>query len=205
MKPARLVEGFWKTAFVACVVLAFGAQAAKADALPGTSLYATGDNIFVRFVSYEAWFTNDLYFFAFVGQDLGDAQFLFTNKTAVPGTEVQLLGSFAAGQEIIFGINVYDRNRDEWYTYYSGPAGNNPDGEVHVSLWALDDGKYTVQVGFEDLWDGGDQDYNDLIFDVSGVGTMVTPEPITLTLLATGLAGIAGVSLRRRRNGLDDV
>lgn len=37
-----------------------------------------------------------------------------------------------------------------------------------------------------------------------GFGTSVVPEPVTLTLLATGLLGIGGVGLRRRRkNGIE--
>ena len=59
--------------------------------------------------------------------------------------------------------------------------------------------EYEYVVGFEDLLGGGDEDYNDAVFAVRGVGTTVTPEPLTMTLLATGLAGLSGAGLRRRR------
>ena len=49
----------------------------------------------------------------------------------------------------------------------------------------------------EDLLGGGDLDYNDIFFDVQGVS--VVPEPFTMALLGSGLLGIGGVRLRRRR------
>jgi hypothetical protein len=170
---------------------------ANAQALPGTSLYATGDEVWVRFVSYDAAYRNDLYFFAYVGQSTVDAQYLFTNQTAIPGAETQVLGGFTPGQEIIFGIYVYDQARGRYYTYYSGAPGNNPDGVRHVQLFQIADGRYQIRVGFEDLYGGGDKDYNDLIFEVSGVS--VTPEPITIALLASGIVGLGGAGLARRR------
>ena len=175
------------------------AASAEAQALPGTSLYATGDEVWVKFVSYDAQYRNDLYFFAYVGQSTVDAQYLFTNHTAVAGSERQVLGGFTAGQEIVFGIYVYDQARGRYYTYYSGGAGNNPDGVKHVQLWKIEDGKYALRVGFEDLYGGGDKDYNDLIFEVSGVTNTVTPEPITIALLGSGLVGLGGAGLTRRR------
>lgn len=185
------------------VLLALGAllpvQPSAAQALPGTSLYATGDEIWVRFVSYDAGYRNDLYFFAYVGQSPSDAQYLFTNKTALPGTEQQVLGSYTLGQEIIFGIYVYDQGAGKYYTYYSGNPANNPDGVGHVQLWKIADGKYALRVGFEDLYGGGDNDFNDLIFEVSGVTHTVTPEPITIALLGSGLVGLGGAGLARRR------
>jgi hypothetical protein len=192
-------------AVLALAALALGAiaprQATAQSALPGTSLYATGDEIWVRFVSYDAAYTNDLYFFAYVGQSTTTAQYLFTNKTAVPGSEVQVLGGYTANQEITFGIYVYDQARGRYYTYYSGAPSNNPDGVQHVQLWKIADGRYGIRVGFEDLYGGGDKDYNDLIFEVSGVTHLVTPEPVTIVLLGSGLIGLGGAGFVRRRRG----
>ena len=54
----------------------------------------------------------------------------------------------------------------------------------------------------QDLYGGGDKDYNDLIFEVSGVSGVphvVTPEPVTIALLGSGLMGVGGAGLARRR------
>jgi len=155
-------------------------------------------------VSYDAAYRNDLYFFAYVGQSTGSAQYLFTNQSALPGTERQVLGTYPLGQEIIFGISVYDAGRGRYYTYYSGAPSNNPDGAQHVQLWKIADGKYSIRVGFEDLYGGGDKDYNDLIFEVSGVNNMVSPEPVTIALLGSGLMGLGGVGLTRKKRRAAD-
>jgi hypothetical protein len=195
----------WTKPLALAAVVALAALAPRptaAQALPGTSLYATGDEIWVKFVSYDAAYRNDLYFFAYIGQSTANAQYLFTNQTAIAGSERQVLGTFPVGQEIVFGIYVYDQARGRYYTYYSGAPSNNPDGVKHVQLWKIANGRYGIRVGFEDLYGGGDKDYNDLIFEVSGVTHMVTPEPVTIALLGSGLIGLGGAGFVRRRRGV---
>jgi hypothetical protein len=60
----------------------------------------------------------------------------------------------------------------------------------------------STRVGFEDLWAGGDLDYNDLQFDVLNANTTVTPEPVSMVLLGSGLLGLGGAAARRRRRQL---
>ncbi|MEQ8603642.1 MAG: tandem-95 repeat protein [Marivibrio sp.] len=47
--------------------------------------------------------------------------------------------------------------------YFSGAADLNPDGEVHITIG--EDGS----IGFEDLWQGGDEDFDDAVVDMSSV------------------------------------
>jgi hypothetical protein len=100
------------------------------------------------------------------------------NVTAV-GTEFYL-GTFLEGDELVFAI--YVTNTGNWF--YSGPGDRNDDGEVHASVTDNVDGTFTV--GFEDLYGGGDRDFNDIIFVVEtdpsdSDGLVVVPDDNTDT------------------------
>jgi hypothetical protein len=165
----------------------------------GSSLIATGSDVWVKFYGADAGYTNSLFYLCTASCD----QFLFqNNNTAItqPGQEVKLNGTFAAGQEVIFRLFVQTTG-DNWY---SGAASRNADNYAHFATQMFNDvtslATYTVLGGFEDLRGGGDQDRNDLMFEISGVSAVTaTPEPATLSLLATGLLGIGGMAYRRRR------
>jgi hypothetical protein len=67
---------------------------------------------------------------------------------------------------------------------------------MHAAVDSLGGGVFTV--GFEDLYGGGDRDFDDNAFRFEGgVRAEVVPEPATLSLLALGLIPAA---LRKRRS-----
>ncbi len=114
------------------------------------------------------------------------------NKSSVIGTEVNI-GNFLAGTELVFRLHVDNTGLD----FYSGEGINNPDGLPHVlatSTFVNESGLYFTELGFEDLYGGGDKDYNDFslslinVVDPPPLGQV--PEPLTITLLGLGLAGI---------------
>lgn len=127
------------------------------------------------------------------------------------GTTVMLGGgySFAAGEEVLLGLFVHNEYEEgpggaDWktqdaddYTYFSGPMWRNKDSRFHLLVTDLGGGTFQFSGGWEDTVDGGDNDFNDVVFEISGV--TVTPEPFSMALMATGLAGMAGAALRRRR------
>jgi cytoskeletal protein CcmA (bactofilin family) len=93
------------------------------------------------------------------------------------GTEFEL-NVFLEGDELVFAI--YVTNTGNWF--YSGPADRNADGLVHATITDNVDGTFTL--GFEDLYDGGDLDFNDINFDVTsdiGGGLVVVPNDDTDT------------------------
>jgi Domain of unknown function (DUF4114) len=72
------------------------------------------------------------------------------------------LGPFAAGRELVFGITVLNGGP----TFFMGPGSRNPDGIAHAVV--TETGVRTFLVGFEDMLDGGDRDYDDNIFQFTG-------------------------------------
>ena len=179
---------------VAAVALACAVGVTPAAAQT-SQLFATGSNVFVRFVGHTASFTSDL-FWCTASTSASCGQYLFTNHTSAPGSIVQVANTFSIGQEVIFGLFV--RNTGHWF--FSGPGWRNPDGLIHFLANNTSDPTWPVRGGFEDLLGGGDLDYDDLVFDFRGVSpNVVVPEPTTVVLFGTGLAAIGLVARRRRR------
>ena len=131
---------------------------------------------------------------------------------AVVGEWVRVPHDFTQWQPFRLGMYVNDTG----YFFQTGEGYRNPDGLLHaqateyLNQW----GNYTyaVRVGFEDLYNyeyfgqsfPGEPDFDDVVLQVRGVST-VTPEPATMALLATGLAGIGGAGMRRRKKAKGDL
>ena len=108
------------------------------------------------------------------------------------------------GDELQFGLHVLNTNQN----FLVGPGARNADGLDHATVR---EGRSNTYVAFEDLFGGGDRDYNDVVFRLSGVTTNFTrptlprPDarigsasaPTGLALMLTGI-GLLALAHRRR-------
>jgi hypothetical protein len=121
-------------------------------------LIATGGDVVVTFDSNDAAYTNELFLEGALGDELG---VLFNNKTTTVGTSKNL-GSFEAGTELVFKLIV----RETGDAFYTGDDSRNVDNLIHATV---QDREGQVLIGFEDVFGGGDFDYNDLMFAFTNV------------------------------------
>jgi len=160
-----------------------------------TELVATGGEVVIYFAGETAGFDSVLNLIS--PTTIGP---FFPNHATPVGTALSL-GVFAAGEVLRFRMDVITDGE----SYETGPGTGNPDGLVHAAhaLWAAD-GTIPVSgiwVGFEDLFGGGDLDFDDNSFVFTNVRSTATsvPEPGGLALLG---AGLLGLGLLRRRVAL---
>ncbi len=118
----------------------------------------------------------------------------------LPGDFVDL-GTFDSGTTLDFFLiaNGASGGRNA----YAAPSTRNPDQLDHVVSFVLPDSPYLI-IGFEDLFGGGDKDYNDLVFAVDiGAANLQklvsTPEPAAWTIMLGCLAWVFMSTQRRRR------
>jgi hypothetical protein len=146
---------------------------------------STGE-VVVTFISKSAAYSSDLYL-------AGSPTKILNNQTATPGQNF-LLGSFQAGTELVFRMYVNNTG----HSFYNGEAASNPDNTVHATYKTL--GKNAMKVGFEDIYNGGDRDYNDLVFSVNNVTIRPpVPEPDVSALMLVGLLMLGVVAHKKAK------
>jgi hypothetical protein len=122
---------------------------------------------------------------------------VLNNHTSDMGDFINL-GFVHAGDVLTFQLNVLTTGK----TWYSDEA-LNADGTNHIystafsgdSLNHIPAGTY---VGFEDLFRGGDLDYNDEAFVFTNMSVSPVPEPETYAMLLAGLLLISFKLYRRK-------
>jgi Domain of unknown function (DUF4114) len=117
------------------------------------------------------------------------------------------IGSFKAGTKLDFQLVANDINGGIYENGVKGVFGLNQalnaDGLQHVIAYYYKD--YLV-LGFEDLWDGGDKDYNDTVFaiDIGKANARAeanVPEP-SAAVAMFAIAGLGLMKSRRRRQAV---
>lgn len=159
----------------------------------GRMLVAGTGEVTAIFLGTNAGYFNSLYLEA-PDNALGT---IFDKNTDV-GSTISL-GTFAADTELLFRLHVRNTGLD----FFTGDAARNPDGLPHtLALTSFDElsGLFVTFVGFEDLYGGGDEDYNDFAFRLTNViDPPHVPEPSILALMGLGLAGIGYKRGRRKK------
>jgi hypothetical protein len=108
------------------------------------------------------------------GAHAGNPKIIFPDVTCSPDTTRSTfaplrpgdyvdLGTFAGGTQLRFFLIADGARRGR--NVFSTEQSLNGDGLQHVVAFAGDETPYLL-IGFEDLWGGGDRDYNDCLFAV---------------------------------------
>lgn len=146
------------TAAVTLTTLACAASA-SAQAPPaglGDQLFSTGGEITVEVRPATAGLLSELRLYN------ADGSFtpIATNREV--GKKVTLPAR-PKGEELLFGVLVHDSAN---HVFKLGPGDRNPDGLAHGKV--VNSGERQFDVGFEDLFNGGDRDYDDNVFRFTG-------------------------------------
>ena len=163
-------------------------SAANAYSIVGQEIYYHGGAIQIKILPKDAAFTSQIYLHTdsgsvFLGTSMNTGSVMSFDDPSAIGLN--------PGEEFILGIHVDDTGND----FVMGPSSSNLDGVAHAAVNYLY--SHVAIIGFEDLFGGGDFDYNDVMIRVAGnIGIRQVPEPSALLLVGAGLVSL--VFCRRR-------
>lgn len=183
---------------IAAAAVAIASIPASAVPILGGTLTYTGGNVIVTSLPVSSGYTSELGLYdpttltRLTNATFTTGVIMFDEPSGVIQDITSLItdNGITAGSELLFGIRVVDTGD----TFFMGAASRNADGVLHAGV---DTDGGMIVVGFEDLYGGGDMDYNDNIFKFEGALTPSIPEPASLLLAGLGLIGL-GVARRRR-------
>ena len=157
-------------------------QIPSAHAYPiDQEIYYHGGPLKFEILVPTAWYRSDIYL-------LTDSGSFFLANSWQTGTVINLADPAAIGldrgDEFNLGIHVLNTGQ----VFVMGPGSSNPDGIAHARVRYYDD---VVLIQFEDLFGGGDLDFDDARIRVLGdIGFAQIPEPSSLILIASGFAAL---------------
>jgi hypothetical protein len=143
---------------LATLAMAQGAAAQSPPTGPeglGDQLFSTGGDITIEVRAATAGLTSELRLYAPDGSFTAIA----TNKQV---GKIVTLPARPKNEELLFAIFIASQD----HLFKMGPGERNPDGLAHAVV--RNTGERQYDVGFEDLLNGGDRDYDDNTFRFSG-------------------------------------
>lgn len=119
---------------------------------------ASGGDVVVDVKSSDSGYQNKIYW--------STDNFKTKNYIGVDNNQASVnIGSFAKGTKVEFGIE-----NDAKQFFRTGAGAANTDQQVHAKITTNGSG---TEIGFEDLFGGGDNDFNDAIIQVHNVASKI--------------------------------